>query len=160
MSQENSASKLPKCVVCEGELPDKLEVIIIGEKTAKHYEFDYNNEKDWTLEVDGVEYSLPKDGVLKGKKKLFDRCRERYVALYKEGEKTPLTLKVDEPPLHLSSRIFYIALRSETLGKGLSSIFRGAFTLPLNARTITFLIIFLGVLGGLAWMLMSGVVTL
>jgi len=164
LSRESSNSdeleELPTLITDDMDLPDKLEVIILGKRTAKHYEYAYNNEKDWKVKIEGNEYKIPKEAVLKGKKGMFERCREKYVIFYKEGEEEPLTLSIDEPPMHLSSKILYIALKSENLSKGLSSIFRGVFSLPLSFKSLAYILIFVGVIGGLVYMILNGMIAL
>jgi hypothetical protein len=155
--------ELNKIVVTESKpepTPDELEIIIFTKENIRHYEARFDSSKDYQFNREGKTYNIRKKQLLKKSRGLSsylhlrNRIRESYMIFFDEDNMEPTELSFTEPKV--SSRIVYIAMHSQTLGTGLLSLFRKPFSLPLNAKTIIFIIIVVAVIGGVIYAMQTG----
>jgi len=142
----------PLGIVSEGEpRPDSLEIVLVGNRTNKHFHFRFDSRHSYKFNYGGTEYKVEKDCLLKSEKSLIDklkRVRNSYIIFFKEGEAEPI--RFDFNPPRVSARILYFAVQSRTLNKGLASVFKRQFAFGIDFKTIIF-IVFIAIVGGVLY---------
>ncbi|MGP3705235.1 MAG: hypothetical protein ACKD6O_08105 [Candidatus Bathyarchaeota archaeon] len=154
-------------VVFKGEnpFPDVCHIILLGESSSKHYKARFNSEMENSVFViNNQKYEIRKDKLYKCDynaferfidKLTFKRVRYYFVCFFKEGDSEPLTFDFPSD-LQTSSRLTYIVLKNSLLKRGITAEFTRKFALPLNVKTVFFIVIVVCVVAFIAYMLMSG----
>lgn len=122
---------------------DKLEVVIINDKVNEHYIDFINSKYDYSLDINDTEkYNIRKDSLYKMeltfKEKILNflkikKIREKFIVFFDKGNSEPKLVDTTEP--RINSKIVYIAINAKVTTKGIASLFKEGFNLPLNAKT-------------------------
>ena len=139
---------------------DILEIVVISEKEHRHYTMKFNPKRNYKVKINDREYNIRKNKLLKTSQSLIDRIkkRRRYMIFFYDFDSEPIDFDFREPKV--SSRILYLAVKSDTLNRGLRKVFSKPFSLGFDVKQIFFLIIIVAVVGYVIYLFMSGGITL
>lgn len=128
---------------------DSVEIVILGDKVNEHYTEWFDSKCDYYFEVDGVEYKITKDSILKMRKsfveqfrskfwipkiKRFRKLSEKFVIFFDKGVSEPKIFDFTEPKVN--SKIVYIAINSGVTKRGIASLFKEGFGFNFNLKTL------------------------
>jgi len=122
---------------------DKLEVIIMSDKVNQHYIDFFDSKQEYTIEIDRTTYYIRKDSLYKTeltiKEKFLSLLRirkinKKFMIFFEKDNMEPKIIDTIEPKIN--SKIVFIAINAKVTTKGIASLFKEGFNLPLNAKTM------------------------